>query len=696
MLALDTKISQLWGIGEKVERKLNKLGIYNIEDLLYYFPRKWEDFSHIKKISQLEAGKNATISGEIWDIGSRSSFKKRKFKMAEASIGDDSGIINIIWFNQPYIAKMFKIGDKVIVSGKVNFGPKGLQFINPMIEKAETDLVHTGSIIPIYPQTEGLNSKFLRKLIKPILKNKNIFKEFLPQEILNRKNLLGLYEAINEVHFPSNKELLLAARRRLSFDEIFLIQLSLFSQKKDLEKLSAPKIKFDLQLIKSFLKTLPFELTQSQKKAVWEILQDLERDKPMNRLLIGEVGSGKTIVAVIAMLFCVKAGYQAVLMAPTEILARQHYETISKLLGDFKFNVSLLTSRNQESRIKNQGIKKQKNLNSNFLILDSDILIGTHALIQEKVKYKKLGLVIVDEQHRFGVEQRKRIKEKSGLKNQIPHFLSMTATPIPRSLALSLYGDLDVSVIEEMPKGRKKIITRFIDESKRGEAYKFIKDEVEKGGQVFVVCPLIESRIIMNLSRISRIDDRKTVLAETKKLQKIFPDLKVDYIHGKIKNKDEILNEFKNKKIDILVSTSVIEVGIDVPNANIIIIEDAEHFGLAQLHQFRGRVGRRGEQAYCLVFSNSYDERAIERLETFAEISDGFKLSEYDLKNRGPGEFWGVEQSGFPKMKIASLWDQDLIKEAREEAKKILEKGIEKHPGLKEKMEGLYKVRHFE
>jgi len=688
MYPLNTPIEKLTRVGKTTASRLKRLGIFTVLDLLYYFPFRYDDFSQIVKIKDLVPNQTVTIKGKIILINNRRSFRKR-MTITEALVEDDSGSIKIIWFNQPFLTKNLKVGDEIFLSGKAEFDNLGLQFISPAYEKI-TGLgsLNTAKIVPIYSLTNNLTQKQLRFLINLALASVALIPEWLPAEILERNNLFALAAALKELHFPRNFKILEQAQRRLKFDELFLIALQNQLLRQYLSSNPAPQIKFKEKEIKKFVENLVFQLTADQKKAAWQILLDLEQVKPMNRLLEGDVGSGKTIVAALAILNAALNGYQAVLMAPTEILAKQHYNSLIKFFKNFKIKIALLT---HSEKILNQA----ENLNKQE-VLDKiksgevDLIIGTHALIQDEVEYKNLGLIIVDEQHRFGVEQRKKIKDKN--KGQkLPHFLSMTATPIPRSLALILYGDLDLSMIKEMPKGRKKIITRLISEQNRVNAYQFIRQEIKSGRQVFVICPLIDPSDKLGV---------KSVTEEFKKLDKeIFPDLKIGLLHGKLKakEKEEIMKDFKANKIKILVSTSVIEVGIDIPNATIMMIEGAERFGLAQLHQFRGRVGRGEHQSYCFLFTANGAPKTLERLEALVKSNDGFALAEYDLQFRGPGEVYGTRQSGLPDLKIATLNDLGLINLTKQEAKEFLENNnLANFPLLKAKLEQVKMINHLE
>jgi ATP-dependent DNA helicase RecG len=551
----------------------------------------------------------------------------------------------------------------------------------------------------VYPETEGVSSKYLRWIIKPIIeKIKNKIPETLPQEILKKYELLPLKEAIEQIHFPSSIDLAEKAEQRFSFEQIFFISLFNLKKKSEIKKEEAQMIPINEELLKRVEKTLPFELTKAQKKTLNEILKDMEKGSPMNRLLQGDVGSGKTAVAALASINAVKAKAQVVLMAPTEILVKQHFKTFFQMLKTFNLNVGLLTGK--EDKYYSKKLHSDTIELSRKKILEKtekgeiDILIGTQALIAgnkkkkdgQKVKFKNLGLVIVDEQHRFGVKQRAALSGKN--QNKIPHLLSMTATPIPRSLALTVWGDLDLSIIDEMPKNRKKIITEIVPEKQREKTYQFIKEEVKKERQAFVICPRIESEE----------EEVKTVKKEYEYLsQKIFPELKVAMLHGQMNNKekDKIMKDFRNKKYDILVSTSVIEVGIDIPNATVMMIEGADRFGLAQLHQFRGRVGRSEHQSYCFLLTESNSKKTKERLEAMIKHDSGFKLAEMDLKLRGPGDFFGVRQWGLPDFAMNALKDIKKTKLAREAAEEIFPQ-LEKYPILKRRLEAFEEKVHLE
>lgn len=730
MLNLNIPIEKLKYVGHNSAKRLAKLGIKTVKDLLWHFPLRYEDFREKFPIADLKPNQKASAIGRVLSIENKRS-PKRRIILTNALIEDKTGQIKAIWYNQPFLVNIIKPNIILSLSGNIKLDKYGLYFQNPAYEVIKSefndlkffDPKHTAGIIPIYPETEGLTSRYLRFLIKPLLGLTKKINEFLPREILIRQDIYDIKTALKEIHFPKSLESAQKARKRFAFEELFLLQLKALSEKRKIQTQKAYQIKFNQELIKKFVESLPFELTNSQKIALWEIIKDLGKPYPMNRLLNGDVGSGKTILAIASALETLKAGFQVAVMAPTEVLANQHFQTFDKFLRKFGAKLGLLTS----SGIKEQGVfgdeRPKSGLKKKFLEKVSngevDIVIGTHSLIQKDIKFHKLALVIIDEQHRFGVEQRAAlIKNDKELNNSanitIPHLLSMTATPIPRTLALTIYGDLDISILDEMPRGRLPLETRLISPDKRKEAYEFIREEVKNGRQVFVICPRIESKYPdqeqsyfapdhKKIKQLSLKDylkyEVKAVKTEYEKLsKKIFPDLRIAMLHGKLKGKEkeEIMNKFKNGEIDILVSTSVIEVGVDIQNASIMMIEGAEHFGLAQLHQFRGRVGRGSNKGYCLLFTESPLIGTTRRLEALLKSNSGFKLAEMDLKIRGPGEFFGKKQSGLPDLAMTSLADIELIKKSRAEAKFILSKGIKNYPLLEEKLIEFSKTIHFE
>ncbi|MBD3311630.1 MAG: ATP-dependent DNA helicase RecG [Candidatus Magasanikbacteria bacterium] len=687
-MQLNTKVRQLNRVGKTLEKRLSRLGIETVEDLLYYFPFRYEDYSKTVNIEDLKDGEQVTVKGKIELIANKRSPRKRKI-ITEAVVVDETDRIKVVWFGQPFITKNLRAGDTVYLSGKVNDSMFGMQMIGPAYEKeGKTGTTHTARIVPIYSLTSGITQKQIRFLMSQVIKMAEKLDDWLPDDILEQVDLVPLKDGIKGIHFPEDKIDLAQSEKRLKFDELFLLQLRAEILRQSIKKSQAPQIKFKELETKKFVDALPFTLTKAQKIATWEILQDLEKRTPMNRMLEGDVGAGKTVVSAIVMYNCILNDFQTAMMAPTEILAKQHFESLLNLFND-NLKIGLFT---RTQKIINDKKASKKEFISLLESGDVDIVVGTHALLVDKVNFKDLGLVIVDEQHRFGVEQRKKIKEQSGNKKTTPHFLSMTATPIPRSFALTLYGDLDLSIINEMPKGRKPVKTRLVDPHNREKAYEFIKDQVKQGRQVFVVCPLIEEG--QNVS--TGLSEKKSVMAEYEKLSKqIFPDLEIAYLHGKMKadDKNKSMKKFSEGKIDILVSTSVIEVGVDVPNASVMMIEGAERFGLAQLHQFRGRVGRSSHQSYCFLFTDSDSEKAQKRLGYFESTNDGFKLAEYDLKLRGPGDVYGVAQSGMMNFRLATMRDVALIKMSRDIARGI---DFKKYPSLKEKIADWEEKVHLE
>lgn len=703
---LNTPIERIARIGPSYQKKLKKLRINTVQDLIFHFPHRYEDFSNLIPISETKIGEACCIQGKILRIENTKTWKKRMI-LTQAMVEDNSGAIRAVWFNQPYLVNVLKQGDFVSLTGKVTLGPEGVYLSNPAYEKIfpEKDLIHTARIVPIYPETEGLSSRWLRSILRPILiKLKDKILDPLPELVRKENKLPPLNEALWQIHFPDSIKLAKMAKERFAFQDLFFLELQVLKERMAIKRERAIAIPLNLKLVQDFLKSLPFNLTLAQKKATFQILKDLEKPRPMNRLLEGDVGSGKTIVALISALNTAKAGYQVAFMAPTEILAKQHFKTVLKFLKNFKLKIGLLTGG--DCQISNKKFPRKKFLEK-LKAGEIDILIGTHALIQEKVKFGKLALVILDEQHRFGVEQRARLcqsRDSLGTvqgQSLIPHLLSMTATPIPRTLALTLYGDLDLSLLDELPKGRKKVITKIIPPEKRKAAYDFIEKEVKKGRQVFVVCPRIEPSNSEGNKKITSWAEVKAVKEEYEKLSKeIFPDLRIGMLHGRMKpeEKEKIMQNFKNKKIDILVSTSVVEVGIDISNATVMMIEGAERFGLAQLHQFRGRVGRGKEQSFCFLFTESPAKKTRQRLEALLESENGFELAEKDLQIRGPGEIFGQRQWGIPDLAMASLKDIFLVEKARRAAQEILEKDpqLKKYPLLREKLKEFSQKIHLE
>lgn len=720
---LDTSIKEIPRVGPSFLRKLGRMGIQTVEDLLRHFPYRYEDFSNIRPISKVKLNETCCVLGKILEIKNSRTWK-RKMILTQALVQDNSSAIKVVWFNQPYLIKTLKQGDVVCLAGKVSFGDKGVFLSSPAYEKIPltsntqhltSNFTHTGRIVPVYPETEGLSSRWLRYILKPLLLEfKNKIPEILPEKIIKAQNFLPIKQAIWQVHFPDSVSQAEKARSRFSFEELFLIELSVLKERLRLNKEKAPAIPLNVELTKEFVNSLPFKLTDAQRKCTWQILKDLEKPRPMSRLLEGDVGSGKTVVAVMASLNVVRAGFQVAFMAPTEILAKQHFQEVTKLLKPFKIKIAFLTGK--EDKIVAQKLENEILEISRAKLLDKarkgeiDVLIGTHALIQDKVKFGNLALCIIDEQHRFGVEQRAKLIQHptSNIEHRtIPHFLSMTATPIPRTLALTVYGDLDLSILDEMPKGRKKIITKVIPPEDRNKAYDFIEKQIKLGNQAFVICPRIEAEDSQDDKDKKEEKDvlswaeAKAVKREYEKLRKeIFPDLKVVMLHGKMKSreKEKVMKDFKNKKTDILVSTSVVEVGIDIRGATVMMIEGAERFGLAQLYQFRGRVGRGDVQSYCFLFTDSPAKKTRQRLKAIVKTENGFELAQKDLEIRGPGSLSGVKQWGIPDLAMENLKNLALVEKTREAAQELLEEDSElkKYSPLRERLKKFKKRIHLE
>jgi len=665
---LSTSVTKLPLVGPAYARRLEKLGIETLEDLLFHIPHRYIDYRLISVIDRVQVGETVTIQGNVDSI--KNIYTKFGKRIQLTQVTDKTGSMQVVWFNQPYLVNSIRKDEKYSFSGKCDWFDRKKSLISPEYENIQDGLntVHTARLVPVYPETARLSSKWIRGKISNLFSTSiNEIKEYLPDELISKLNYPTIIDSLHYVHYPNELDQAEKGRERLAFDELLFYQLRSLYRKSDWQKIkTVHSLKVDKKILEKFKKGLPFSLTFSQERSIQEILKDVAKNYPMNRLLEGDVGSGKTVVAAAGAFAAFVNGYQSVFMAPTQILANQHFNTLKSIFDPYKVRVSLVTS---------EGVKKD--------LGKTDIFVGTHALIHKKLDFDNVALVVIDEQHRFGVEQRAHLVNKSETKRSSPHILTMTATPIPRTIALTVYGDLDLSTLTELPEGRKPITTWLVPPEKRGAAYNWIRNFIKKEViQAFIVCPLIEESHVETMKQV------KAATAEYKKLQEVFKDLNIGLLHGKqsAKEKNGTLDAFKRGELHILVSTPVVEVGIDVPNATIMIIEAAERFGLAQLHQLRGRIGRGEKKSYCLLFTESKSQKVLNRLKALKENKSGFELSELDLKLRGPGEMYGTKQHGFPELKIASWSDAGLIKMTREVAQDVVT-NPQTYPKLIQKIE---------
>ena len=641
-------INSLNGVGEQRAKLFAKKGIRTVEDLLYYFPRGYEDRTKFSEIADCPVGDFVCIKAKVYSPVKEVRIRKN-FTVYSMVVFDDSGAMTVVWYNNRFVKNAFLTGDEVLFYGKVAASGRKKELQNPVYEKAGKERF-IGKIVPIYPLSGNLTQKLIQSAMEQALKVSGELEEYIPSEVRKKYNIAEINFAMQNIHFPKDFESYEIARRRFIFEELLILQLALFSRRTDIEK--AVRTPFqNTDCADEFIKGLPYELTTAQKRVISEMCADFKTETPMNRLVQGDVGSGKTVVAACGMYVAYKNGYQSAIMAPTEILANQHYETFSQFFKGKNIKMVLLT----------KSTKNKKEVYEKIANGEYDIVIGTNAIIQKNVSYKNLGFVVADEQHRFGVAQRAELV----LKGENPNTLIMTATPIPRTLSLILYGDLDVSVIDELPPGRKPVSTYAVGEDMRKRIYAFLDKHIKAGSQSYVVCPLIEESEKTDLANAVGIYER---------LIGIFPQYNVGLMHGKMKpaEKEAVMRDFAENRINILVSTTVIEVGVNVPNSNIMVIENAERFGLSTLHQLRGRVGRGQEQAYCIMFANSGSDITKKRMKTLCESNDGFYISEQDLKLRGPGDFFGTRQHGLPDLKVANLFtDAKILEYAQKAAKDI-------------------------
>jgi len=653
-MTLDTPLKYVKGVGPKIEEQLAAAGLKTVSDLIYFLPRRHEDFSETITISALRPGK-VTVQGRFQNV--RSSRMRRSLALTQAELVDATGKVPVVWFNQPYRAEQISKKGEFVVSGDFGLQRQQYQIVNPSVESVGELRVNAGRVVPVYPAVRGMKSHVLRKLLIEIKPFITMLPDPLPPELVAREKLISHADAILKLHFPEQLDDIKSAKERIGFEEILSLMLASVMNKQSNAKLKSWQIPFSLPEARAFVEALPFQLTDAQRKAAWEIVQNFEAGEPMNRLLQGDVGSGKTVVAGMAAYMAARAGFQSAIMAPTELLARQHAETLSKLLEPFGVSVGLLTG--------SVAAKVRKNLYENIENGTIDVIVGTHALIQEKVTFHHLGFVVIDEQHRFGVRQRQSLLEKA---HRMPHLLAMTATPIPRSLQLTVYGELDISLLLERPAGRKPIKTVIISPNSRAQMYEKVDAEISSGRQVYVVCPLIYE---------GADAEQKSADAELRRLKSsVFKHRRMGLLHGKMSSdeKQSVMSAFASGELDILVSTTVVEVGVDVPNATVMIIEGADRFGLAQLHQLRGRVGRSVHQSYCYLVPTT-SKQPSQRLRELEKSNDGFYLAEVDLQLRGPGEIYGRSQHGQLNLRVANITDTVLLKRVRAAAEWLLKQG---------------------
>ncbi|MDO8512804.1 MAG: ATP-dependent DNA helicase RecG [bacterium] len=688
---LNTQVGNLPAVNDKVVAGLRRLGIKNLRQLLFYFPNRHEDRRVISNVRDVVIGTPCVLQGKIMKISGEATFRKRHGKakqvlITKALFQDESGSIPLVWFHQRFIEKNFPKGTEVILVGTPSEGDTGVTIISPEAEKITTlhPPVHAARLTPIYSETENVSSRFLRYLVTRAMPLTPKLIDYLPETTREEENLLVFSDAIKGIHFPDSFEELTASRKRLAFDELFILQLASLVRKKERLQEDGIKLKMSESKIKDAEKKLPFELTPSQLEAIKQIASDIGSAVPMNRLVAGDVGSGKTVVAGMAAIIAKESGAQVVLAAPTEILATQHAESMAKLFAPMGLRVALLTG--------SLRVSERNAIADGVASGEIDLLVGTHALFHADLNFKKLGLVVVDEQHRFGVDQRDElVKGKAG--QPTPHFLSLTATPIPRTLQLTAYGDVDVTQLDSRP-GQQVVKTEVVPPNLREEVYRLLADRMKNGEQVFVICPRVEEVD-------DEEDDTKSVITEYKKLMSVvFPDFRVGMMHGKLPSdeKRQILADFRDGKLDLLVASSVVEVGVDIPNATALLIEGAERFGLAQLHQFRGRVGRRGQEAVCYLVSESEDDAILSRLVSLETLSNGLQIAEEDLKRRGAGEIYGTRQSGGVKLKVANITDVPFLLNVRKAAERLLERDPELKTAdlIKRRIGQLNVTTHFE